>query len=348
MNTPKQDPRTSGANEEGAALSPADRATVYDIIYALMARDGREAALFGSCAPLAREAFRRSCAGNAFPELWFELPMTGDPWFDLHSLHEPDAYACDTQLWPEGTGVRREVYEWFASEPNARQLALSYDVHTGDIDHPAVQLLTLSQHAHAPFLERAGGVDAAEAYRSFERRLPHGWFACYTGVFPGRSRKGIRVECIPSADLQQAYATDARLIEAHLRQVGLAELGDTVVPRCQQLTREPFQFEFQFDVNADGTTGSTLGASLRFPPMRDDNGSEPFSVLGAAGVVMRRLAGWGLVDDRWPLFASLPFSKRISRGNNSVVAAVFPAFIKLRWREGEQLDAKIYLNGLVR
>ena len=63
-----------------------DRMMLYDLIYALAARDGREAALFGSCAPLAREALAHSLAGTGFPELWFELPLAGDPWFDLHAL----------------------------------------------------------------------------------------------------------------------------------------------------------------------------------------------------------------------------------------------------------------------
>lgn len=47
-----------------------DRIKIYNIAYALVARDGREAALFGGCGPAAREAFRRSLAGAAFPDLW--------------------------------------------------------------------------------------------------------------------------------------------------------------------------------------------------------------------------------------------------------------------------------------
>ncbi len=46
-----------------------DRMMLYNTIYALAARDGREATLFGSCAPLARQAFARSLAGIGFPEL---------------------------------------------------------------------------------------------------------------------------------------------------------------------------------------------------------------------------------------------------------------------------------------
>lgn len=40
---------------------------IYSIVYALAARDGREEALFGQCAPFARQAFERSLAADAFP-----------------------------------------------------------------------------------------------------------------------------------------------------------------------------------------------------------------------------------------------------------------------------------------
>ena len=46
---------------------------LYEILYALAASGGREQALFGNCAPAARKAFARSCAGNAFPEIWFSM-----------------------------------------------------------------------------------------------------------------------------------------------------------------------------------------------------------------------------------------------------------------------------------
>lgn len=45
------------------------RAMFFDIIYALAAKDERENALFGNSAPLAREAFLHSLAGDYFPEL---------------------------------------------------------------------------------------------------------------------------------------------------------------------------------------------------------------------------------------------------------------------------------------
>ena len=63
-----------------------DRTILYNILYALAARNGRDKVLFGGCHPLSQEAFERSLACDAFPEIWFELPLAGEPWFDLHAL----------------------------------------------------------------------------------------------------------------------------------------------------------------------------------------------------------------------------------------------------------------------
>ena len=76
------------------------------------------------------------------------------------------------------------------------------------------------------------------------------------------------MECIPDRRLQRAYFQDASLLEGHLRQVGMREFGDTVIPLCLKLAASPFGFEFQFDIMPDGSLGSTVGVSARFacPP----------------------------------------------------------------------------------
>lgn len=320
-----------------------DATQVYGIIYALAARNGRDAALFGDCAPLAWRAFEQSCPNGTFPELWFELPLAGDPWFDLHALTSREDFEPGAHFTAGETGGYPELFSWFASAQEVRQLALSYDVRSGDIENPAIQLLVNSPKMHEPFLELAGGDEAVAAYRSFAQRIPRDWFPCYTGVFSGRPGSAVRVECIPTSSLQQAYADDCALIETHLRQAGIEHLGATTVPRCQQLAAAPFQIEFQFDVLPDGTTGETLGVSLRFAPPSNEDETEPFLVDGAAGALMKLVQHWGLADERWRLLADTMFAQRITYEGDSEIAYCYPAFVKLRWRAGEPLDAKAYL-----
>jgi len=323
-----------------------DRMLLYNIIYALAARGGRESALFGDCFPPSQAAFARSLAGEAFPELWFELPLDGEPWFDLHALTSRESLNADETFSSEQTGGNPDVFRWFASqERGMRQLALSWDVSRGEIEHPAVQLLLREDAAELTcgFLEAAGRPDAAPAYRAFHDSLPKGWFACYTGVFPSRPGHNLRVECIPADELQDVYAADISVLERHLRQVGLTELGDTLLPRCQMLARLPFKIEFQFDVSPEGTADSTFSASLRFAPLPEYEKWDHFDPDGAAGELMGWLEEWGLTDERWRLLADTRFSQRISFGDESSVLYCIPTFVKLRWRDGNPVDAKVYL-----
>ena len=322
-----------------------DRVLLYDIIYALIARDGREASLFGQQLGHARDTFEQSLAGTAFPELWFELPLAGEPWFDLHVLTSRETLdseaAAATQTLPG-------LFAWFASASGVRQLALSWDVGSGG-GAPAAQLLldartgTFDPEITCAFLDAAGRADATLAYRTFVQSIPQGWYACYTGVFPNRLGNALRIECIPRRSLQAAYAQDPTLLEEHLRATGFQAFDDTLVSRCQELARTPFALEFQFDVGLDGRALDTIGASLRFAMPPGTPEWQSFALEGPTREIMDRVKSWELADDRWQLLAGTAFAKRVALGAESSVLYSCPTFVKLRWRDGAPLDAKAYL-----
>lgn len=322
-----------------------DLAMLYNIIYALAARDGRVDRLFGSGAPLAHKAFGRSLAYGAIPEIWFELPLKGDPWFDLHVLTECNAMGQNPELSPTMPENYAEVFRWLAGKPDARQVALSYDVSSGDIDHPAVQLLTWKDNEELTcgFLQVAERADAMPAYRAFVNRIPDGWFACYAGVFPGRKDKTLRVECVVDTALQETYAKDIELLEANLHQVGFEYCNAELLERCRYLASLPLGYEFQFDVLPDGTVGPTFSTSVRFAYPESEDTIGAFEKTGVASELLQRVESWGLADDRWQLLADATFSKRVERKDAILTFYCYPAFIKLRWREGQPVDAKTYL-----
>ena len=107
-----------------------DRLTLFDLIYALAAVGGREELLFGDCAEGMREAFLRSLTPTAFPELWFELPLAGAPWCDLHALVSYTDLAGSDATFAGHGGAYADALTWFVGqEPRTvRQLAMSYDV----------------------------------------------------------------------------------------------------------------------------------------------------------------------------------------------------------------------------
>lgn len=323
-----------------------DKRLCYELLYALAARGGREQALFGACAPGSREAFARSAPGRAFPEIWFEIPMSGEPRFDFHALTARQDLDPEQAFAPEETGGFPEVFRWFANRgDDVRQLALSWDLKPDEPPSPAVQLLAgrRAPETMAAFLRACGREDGAERYLAFDARIPAEWYPCYTGVFPGRPGSAVRVECIPDLRTQSFYAKDPQLLRQHLAQAGFRDFGDTLLPRCAVLAGAPFRLEFQFDVDENGCAGPVFSASLRFAAPPGKEGFPSFDPAGEAGRLMQTVAGWGLADDRWRLLGDLSFIRMMALGGESAVLYCFPAFIKLRWRAGEPADAKAYL-----
>ena len=324
-----------------------DRRMLFEILYALTAANGREAALFGACMPVARDVFAGSLAGHAFPEVWFEIPLKGEPWFDLHTLVSREDLNPDAVYPPEETGGCPEAFRWFArQDESVRQLALSWDLQQGKgTPTAAVQLLLFGRDPDTVrgFLRSVGREDAFSAYRRFLSRIPDGWFACYTGVFPGRSGAGLRVECIPEPFLQAAYAEDPGSLREHLAQTGFTAFGDTLIPWCRLLAGTPFQIEFQFDIGADGIPGPVLGVSLRFACPPGEKNRQCFDTGGEAGYLMKQVEAWGLADERWRLLNDTGYAMKVSREGEEGRLFCFTAFLKLRWRGGEPLDAKAYM-----
>lgn len=327
-----------------------DRIRLYEILYALAAKGGREAALFGDCGPAAREAFSRSLARDAFPELWFEFPLAGDPWLDFHSLTSHEDVAGTKAAFAGHGGAYADALAWFAGqEPGkVRQLALSYGTSKGDVERPAVQLLVNGPDPSVPlaFLEAAGRSELQDAYAGFIHAMPPEWYACYVGVFPGRDASNgswARVECIVGDECQRAYADNAESLRNHLERIGMKKVGGELIAGVHELARSPFPLELQFDVGPEGTALPVLSASVRFQP-NDWAGADYPQQIG-------HLAGWlqarGLADGRCGLLAQTVFAKRVNRDGESVVVSCSPAFVKLRYREGLPYDAKAYLMARV-
>lgn len=324
-----------------------DRLMLYDILYAYATIDGRGDALFGAYGDGMREAFQRSLTETVFPELWFELPLAGVPWCDLHALVSYADLAGSKATFAGHDGAYADALTWFVNqEPGTvRQLAMSYDVSAGDIEHPAVQLLLNGRFPDVAqgFLVAAGRADATADYQAFIDRMPAEWYPCYVGVFPSRdvanASPWVRVECIVGDELQQAYANDEACLRSHLAQAGLVELSQSLVEGVQLLARSPFPLEFQFNVGSGGKVLPVLSASVRF---HNVDWTRPDRRQMLAQLALR-LERQGLIDGRWKQLAGAAFAKRVTRGDESMKLYCFPAFIKLRWREGEPPDAKTYL-----
>lgn len=324
-----------------------DRLSIYDAIYALAAGGGRDKALFGSCAPLAREAFLRSLAGKGFPIVWFEVPLAGEPRFDLHVALSREMLRGGVRFLPGAGNGYDGLLRWYTEEETGGNgLAFAYDVGEGRIEDPAVHVnvngAPLSDMER--FFDLAAGDGAAKLYGSFADRLPEGWRVWYAGVHPGKPGSPVRVDCFVDTTLEDVYAADPSLLEGDLHACGFRALGPAFRDLAMPILDSPFGLELQFDVMRDGALGPTLGISASFPFGTMRTVRALFDDGGPAAELLGTIERKGLADGRWRRVRGATFSKLVHVDDAALALYCVPTFVKLRMRGGEPLDAKVYLQ----
>ncbi|MBO4375547.1 MAG: hypothetical protein J5829_10630 [Lachnospiraceae bacterium] len=315
---------------------------IYNLIYFALTKDGKDE-LFGRRIEADSDVLKKSFAGSDFPEIWFELPLLGDAWYDLHVLTSRSSLEPEIQL-PEGI-LHPELFRWFSKSQGTRQLAMSHDLSKGIYDSPAVQLLIggCEISTCCDFLSKAGNPAATPAYRAFRDRIPKEWFACYLGTFPQRDDLSLRVECIPTAQMQKTYSEREDLLRRDLSMAGF-RISDEMLKLVKFMACQPFPIEFQFNVDKEGCAAPVLGVSLRFliPGGRYPHlafSAENKSVIS----LMSMLSSEGLCDKRWQMLPGCAFARRISAGSASVRFGGYTAFIKVRMTPDRLTDAKAYI-----
>lgn len=324
----------------------ADAMMLYETLYRLASKDA-ECDLFGTSAPLAQEAFRCASVGPSMPTVWFELPLSGPPRFDLHvahsnaDLHEYAPYAADAM---DGHGA---LLNWYASEPrDGGGLALAYDVGDNHIDAPAVHANVNAAQAFdvEGFFAHVGRPEAAPLYHGFARRLPQGWRIWYFGVHPGRPSAPVRVDCFIDESLKCAYAVEPESLEEDLRQAGFVVEGSMVQRVGAQVAASPFGMELQFDLLSDGTLGPTVGISARFPLAAASRARLLWEPAGSAAQLMEFAVASRIADTRWQRIRDTMFSTAMQDGGISLALYCVPVFSKFRVHADSLFDAKIYLQ----
>ena len=232
--------------------------------------------------------------------------------------------------------------------------ALAFDISEGKTKSHALHLLdTAPFYDVEKFFEAVGSREAGEHFLNFVERAPKGWHVWYYGLLTSRADKPLRIDFFVSRAVKEAYAKDISLLARHLEDVGFSAVSDTFLERTRELAAMPFVMELQFDVLADGSTGSTISTScsfVKFPKERKEipagdiaehmeNVQVVFCNISAAelkkdfaqgevAALMEKIQSWGLADERWHLLPEATFTKRLSFGGVSLDIFNRPRFIK--------------------
>ena len=330
-----------------------DYARKYDILWHIVAANGRQAALFGdTCARVARVAFCASATGSAMPIVYLEVPLLGNPRFDVQVCLDRDAVVGGASLPPGAPEVERDLLDWLTSPAGSdcSGVDLAFDLAANGVADPQVIVLmrdgTLADAEG--FFSLAGAPDAARRYREAERHVPEGWRTWYTGLIPGRPGSPVRLDYFVSQGRLDAYAHDTTRLARDLELAGYHP-SPRQLAWCEELLAYPCGLNIQLDVLEDGTLGPVLGYNLCMGNLGPHQVRQSLE-QGWMARACERIKGWGLADARWRRIRELCLGKALHVRQTPDQAAeewlafdCRPTFVKVRMTQDELVDAKVYI-----
>ena len=343
-------------NETGRSI---EYGALYWMAYLMLSADGGEG-LFGSptgrededaegaqpdCAQLAFDAFLSCEVGDTMPILYFEVPLLGEPRFDLQVCIDRASLSKGAKLPESAPAHLQGAIDWLLQDGNGSTgVDFAFDVSAGDIRSPQVIAFTNGCETCdlESFFACAGDASAAGRYDDAQTRAPEGWNSWYTGLIPQRQGRPVRLDYFVDRDKAARYRQDIGLLAADLRQMGYNASGFEL-ERCADLLAYPFGLNIQLDVLEDGSMGPVLGYNAAF-------GGLPASVArasatdGALAGIMQLVEDWGLADERWRLLAGCCIGRRIGLPDgDSITVRSTPTFLKVRMTPEGLVDAKVYI-----
>lgn len=328
-----------------------DHSGQYDILWQVVAANGRQQALFGdACTRLAREAFCACATGSTMPIVYLEVPLLGEPRFDLQVCMDRDVLAGGYHLPAQAPAVERDLLDWLASPAGSdcTGVDLAFDLSTRGVAQPQVIVLMRRETlADAEgFFRLAGAPDAARRYHEAVQRTPAGWNSWYTGLIPGRPGTPVRLDWFVGKGRLSAYARDTAQLARDLERVGYHP-SSRQLAWCKELLAYPCGLNLQLDAREDGSIGPVLGYNLSMGRLKPKQARESLE-QGWMRSACEQLERWGLADARWQRIRELCLGTALhpqqGTGDAGQVALVCkPTFVKVRMTQDGLVDAKAYV-----
>ncbi|MBQ9315888.1 MAG: hypothetical protein IJ203_03590 [Atopobiaceae bacterium] len=328
-------------------MKSADLTVLYKALYRELAAHGRGEALFGSCGDLALDAFGSAAVGPRMPTVYFEIPLLGEPRFDLQVCVSREDGAVERELPVTALPQLGPLMDWLQRSEDCPGVDLAFDVGAGDVRSPQVMALMTDGVLRdvAGFFAAAGDGQAAKRFVRRARHVPLGWRIWYVGLAPQRAGRPVRLDYSVGPRRQRRYLEDMALFAKDLLSLGY-QSSEEQLGWCRQLMELPFGPNLQLDVLEDDSMGPVLGYSLCMPSWGPAKSSESLR-QGDLRQACELLQAWGLVDDRWQKLAGCCIGREIvvpvGKGASAFALRCVPTFLKVRMTAQGLLDAKAYL-----
>jgi len=322
------------------------------VLFLHAAGDGRGTVLFG-------ENWKKTCnrvlpfvEGVRFPTLYFEFPLSGDPFLDVTVLY--GEMKAGTRFHSEAAAGTERMIDWYAQvRPRHGGISFGFELDTGsDASAPAAVHFQHRKHIQLAegFCEAIGDLAAGRLYMSLAARMPAGWAPAFFGMFRGRPGSPLRVCGYLNREERQRCAENPSCLAEVFRQTGFRAYDDGMLHRIAALLAlAPHDADYQFDIYPDGRIGDTFAVDVGFGLKESEKLKSSFA-RGACGEVLQMLEAWGAADARWHLAAGTCLTRALPAEDENgqikdYALTVTPQWVKARWRGGVLQNAKLYCRG---
>lgn len=311
------------------------------------AASGERAALFGSDLSLVAWAVDDALPPFGAPDINTEVPLAGEPGTDVHVRCSPQHFHGDGIPSPGAFwAAHPTLLDWAGTDSGLRPgegIGVSYDLREGRLDTPAVYYRGASVRT---FFSSLGLHEAAQRHREATERLPKDWRCWYQGSFPNRPGSPLRLGILLTRKAQDRYAADRACLASDLAAAGIPDVGDRALDLLCEQASQPYLFDIELDVMDDGGIGETVGFNLTLS-LAGDEARDALS-QGSLCALLARAQASGLADDRWRLLGAAAFRRLVPSAHGGARGYVCCenrlAYLKLRMRGDEPLDAKAYFQ----
>ncbi|MDO4538334.1 MAG: hypothetical protein Q4B54_09260 [Coriobacteriales bacterium] len=324
----------------------------FEVLCLQAADKGRGPILFGDCLPRVRETLRPFFVSPAFPSVYLEFPLLGDPFLDVTLLYA--SLDPSTRIASDAASGTEALLDWFSTaDLKGTGTCMGFELDTKQEPVPAAAVhFQPRKHTDLvqPFFDALGEPERAQTYFALERRLPESWHPDFFGLFRGRPDSPLRVCGYITEAERKACAKDLPHLKFILQRAGFSAYNDEMLSQMQELMQtSETTLDYQFDIYPDETLGSTFAFDVKFKTETPDAVRKSFCG-GSASRIMQLFEQWGLADKRWELIPQAAFARAVpvERDNGEVAPYSFtlmPGWAKLRWCDGVMQPAKFYFYG---
>lgn len=325
------------------------RALMFEAAFERLYQRAGGSSVFGTSPDLACDTYRHCLVGDAQPLVWLEVPLLGEPGFDMDISYRRDQLSAgDRFILGDGYGYQ-PLIDWVASTKQLPfGIGIAVDLMDGEGGHGVyVNTNNIDAEMRDGFFRAIGQEEAGVRLARVAARQPDGWVQAEDGVFIGRPDCPARIAWLVDEQLKREYVRDPRLLANHLRQVGFTALDGSQLACLCDMAATPFKMWIELDVLADGSVGDSLGADYYFSSPVLNRRRPSFAEGTPATRAMEALRAHGLIDERWHLLADATTATLVplndeEGGRSAFLMRSEPTFVKPKWVPGKTPFAKVY------